>query len=47
MRVLYGTTNAAKLDSMRQAVKGLGLEVIGLKDLGQPIPGVFGEVMKK
>ena len=40
MRVLYGTTNAAKLDSMRQAVKGLGLEVIGLKDLGQPIPKV-------
>ena len=38
MRVLYGTTNSAKLYSMRHAVEGLGLEVIGLKELGQPIP---------
>ena len=38
MRVLYGTTNSAKLYSMRHAVEGLGLEVIGPKELGQPIP---------
>ncbi len=40
MRVLYGTTNQAKLYSMRQAVSGLGLEVIGLKELELPIPHV-------
>ena len=38
MRVLYGTTNPAKLYSMRQAVEGLGLEVIGLKELNQTLP---------
>lgn len=40
MRVLYGTTNQAKLDSMRQAVAHLDLEIIGLKDLNQPLPHV-------
>ena len=40
MRVLYGTTNPAKLYSMKQAVEPLGLEIIGLKDLNQPIPSV-------
>lgn len=40
MRVLYGTTNQAKLYSMRQAVACLDLEIIGLKDLNQPLPHV-------
>ena len=40
MRVLYGTTNPAKLASMRQAAEKVGLDVIGLMDLNQPIPQV-------
>lgn len=40
MRVLYGTTNQAKLDSMREAVACFDLEIIGLKDLNQPLPNV-------
>lgn len=35
MRVLYGTTNQAKLESMKQMTKSLGLEIIGLSDLNQ------------
>lgn len=38
MRILYGTGNRAKLDSMRRMTAGLGLEIIGLKDLEQPLP---------
>ena len=33
MRILYGTTNQAKLEVMREATKSLGIEVIGLSDL--------------
>jgi len=40
MRVLFGTTNQAKLDSMRQALTHLDLEIICLKDLNQPLPHV-------
>ena len=40
MRVLYGTTNPAKLYSMRQAVESLGMEIVGLKELNLPIPQV-------
>lgn len=38
MRILYGTTNPAKLDSMRRITHPLGIEIIGLNDLNQPIP---------
>ena len=38
MRILYGTTNQAKLESMRRITKSLDLEIIGLNDLKQPIP---------
>lgn len=40
MRILYGTTNQAKLYSMRQVASQLGLEIIGLKELNQPLPHV-------
>lgn len=41
MKLLYGTTNKAKLDLMRRAVDPLGLEIIGLNDLGSIIPEVW------
>ena len=40
MRILYGTTNAAKLQAMQRELAKLNIEVIGLKDLGLPIPVV-------
>lgn len=40
MRVLYGTTNQAKLESMKRITKSLGLEIIGLNDLNQPLPAI-------
>lgn len=33
MKLLYGTTNTAKLNSMRNKVEGLGIEIIGLGDI--------------
>lgn len=33
MKILYGTTNQAKLESMRRITKTLGIEIIGLNDL--------------
>ena len=40
LRILYGTTNQAKLDSMKRITADLGMEIIGLKDLDKPIPQV-------
>ncbi len=40
MQILYGTTNQAKLDSMKRIAEPLGIEIIGLKELGQPLPHV-------
>ncbi|OGO88721.1 MAG: hypothetical protein A2Y17_06180 [Clostridiales bacterium GWF2_38_85] len=40
MKLLYGTGNQAKLDWMRSILKGLEIEIIGLKDLGCDIPTV-------
>lgn len=40
MRILYGTTNQAKLEVMREATKSLGIEVIGLSDLKCELPVV-------
>ena len=40
MRILYGTTNQAKLDSMKRITKVLGIEIIGLKDVNQPLPHI-------
>ena len=40
MKVLYGTTNQAKLDSMRRITKSLDIEIVGLKDLNMPLPEI-------
>ena len=37
MKILYGTTNQAKLDSMRRITESLGIEIIGLKELNQTL----------
>lgn len=40
MKILYGTGNPAKLDSMRRRLEEFDIEIIGLKDLDMPIPEV-------
>lgn len=40
MKILYGTTNQAKLTSMKRITESLGIEIIGLNDLGKPLPEV-------
>ena len=40
MKILYGTTNQAKLDSMRRIATSLGIEIIGLKELDMTLPRV-------
>lgn len=41
MKLLYGTTNKAKLDLMKRALSPLGIDVIGLRDIGKEIPEVL------
>ena len=40
IRLLYGTGNPAKLNAMKKRLSGLGITLIGLKDLGGEIPEV-------
>lgn len=40
MKLLYGTGNPAKLDSMKRRLAGLDLEIVGLRDMGRKIPHV-------
>lgn len=40
MKILYGTGNRAKLDSMRRRLSGLPVDIVGLKDLKLEIPNV-------
>lgn len=40
MKLLYGTSNPAKLSVMRKRLKELGIELIGLHDLDDEIPSV-------
>ncbi|MCM1308570.1 MAG: hypothetical protein NC223_08230 [Butyrivibrio sp.] len=40
MKILYGTTNRAKLEYMRRATDSLGLEIVSLRDLGLPLPKI-------
>lgn len=40
MKILYGTTNQAKFDSMKQITDALGVEIIGLNDLNHPLPQI-------
>ncbi len=47
MKLLYGTTNPAKLSAMARVLAGLGVEVLGLKDMeGQlPVPKETGSTL--
>ena len=38
MKILYGTTNRAKLQAMNKSVEGLDIELIGLNDLDCELP---------
>ena len=38
MKILYGTTNKGKLQAMEKGIKGLGVELISLNDLGCELP---------
>lgn len=38
MQILYGTTNRAKLESMKRRTESLGLEILSLNDLNRPLP---------
>jgi len=40
MKLLYGTSNPGKLQSMRRIVEGLGIEVVGLNDVNMNIDTV-------
>ena len=40
VKILYGTTNKAKLQAMHDAVKNLDINIIGLSDIKSEIPKV-------
>lgn len=40
MKLLYGTGNPAKIAAMQRRLENMGIELIGLKELGQPIPEI-------
>lgn len=40
MEILYGTTNNGKLQAMKNAVKDLDIELIGLNDVGSDLPNI-------
>ncbi len=40
MKILYGTGNPAKLSSMRSRLEGLGMDIIGLKDIDKELPDI-------
>lgn len=40
MKILYGTTNQAKFNLMKTVADALDFELIGLNDLGKPLPVV-------
>lgn len=41
MKILYGTTNNGKFESMKRITDSLGIKIIGLNDLKQPLPKVL------
>lgn len=40
MKILFGTTNQAKLESMSRIVNSLGIEIVGLNDFKNVIPKI-------
>ena len=41
MKILYGTTNNGKLQAMKNAVKDLDIEIIGLNDINSELPNIY------
>lgn len=40
MKILYGTTNKGKLQAMKKALESFDIELIGLSDIGSPLPSI-------
>ncbi len=40
MKIIYGTTNEAKLQAMRHALQGSNISIIGLNELNKHVPKV-------
>ena len=40
MKILYGTTNKAKLQAMRNALESFNIELIGLGDIDSELPNI-------
>jgi len=40
MKILYGTTNKGKLQAMKDSVKDLDIEIIGLNDIDSDLPNI-------
>ena len=40
MKILYGTTNKAKLQAMRTALESFDIELIGLADIDSELPSI-------
>lgn len=40
MKILYGTTNKAKLQAMKTAVENLDIQLIGLRDIESELPSI-------
>ena len=40
MKILYGTTNKAKLQAMKKALETFDIELISLHDVNSPLPSI-------
>lgn len=47
MKILYGTTNKAKIQVMKKAVDALNIELIGLEDIDGELPSINKECEKE
>lgn len=41
MRILYGTTNSAKIKHMKEMLDGMEIEIIGLDEVCKKVPKVI------
>ena len=41
MKILYGTTNKAKIQVMKNAVESLDIELVGLGDMDSELPNII------
>ena len=47
MKILYGTTNKAKIQVMKNAVESLDIELLGLEDIDGELPSINKECEKE